>query len=257
MLDEAAEAETYDGDKFLIDGTSSHKSYMVIGRRGEILLGIKMYGLTPGENMGVAGKTYLFARVRSCRDKVASEQMDNIAGIADTNVVSIADKDLNLVNAWPDFEFEKTNDDGHDRASLAVGVFIRGSLSEDPETVLERLEKVDMFQALAEYVVKTAGPQYAVQTPRMIAKWLREKATPHIEAIGKGVKVKKAVKVTTETFAETVEEELVGMHTAQLQKMLQKSVAAATGAGLIEQGIDPDGEAGAHADHDLEDGDVE
>jgi hypothetical protein len=63
-----------------IDGSGSHSSYAAVARRGSIFLGIRFSGLTDGQQLGVPGKTYLHARMRSARDQALAEKLDLESG---------------------------------------------------------------------------------------------------------------------------------------------------------------------------------
>src|ERR1700722_9236335 len=104
-------------DLHFIDGSGSHSSYAAVARRGNIFLGIKFSGLTDGHQLGVPGKTYLHARIRSARDQALAEKLDMESG-AD-NVVGLFAQQLALDEAWPDLTFEKVD---VERASLHMGM---------------------------------------------------------------------------------------------------------------------------------------
>jgi hypothetical protein len=114
-----------------IDGTSSQHSYAVVARRGHVFLGIKFLGLADGDQMGVPGKTYLHARVRSARDQGLAEKLD-LESSAD-NVINLFQPQLALDEAWPGFTFGKIDTE---RASLILGMFINGSLIDDTDVVI-------------------------------------------------------------------------------------------------------------------------
>ena len=88
-----------------IDGSGSQSSYAAVARRGNIFLGIRFSGLTDGHQLGVPGKTYLHARMRSARDQALAEKLDLESG-AD-NVIGLFAHQLALDEAWPGLTFEK------------------------------------------------------------------------------------------------------------------------------------------------------
>src|SRR3984957_6023196 len=94
-------------DLHFIDGSSSHSSYAVVARRGSIFLGVRFSGLTDGQQLGVPGKTYLHARMRSARDQALAEKLDLESG-AD-KIINLFAQQLALDEAWPGFTFEKVN----------------------------------------------------------------------------------------------------------------------------------------------------
>ena len=89
----------------------------MIARRGDIFLGIKLTGLMDGSKLGLPGKTYLHARVRSARNPELAEQLGQ------DNAVSLFGQNLAPEAAWPNFTFAKIDDK---RASLVLGLFIGG-----------------------------------------------------------------------------------------------------------------------------------
>ena len=89
-----------------IDGTSSQRSYAVVARRGHVFLGVRFLGLADGDQLGVPGKTYLHARVRSARDQALADKLDLEGG--PDNVINLFPPQLALDEAWPGFTFERS-----------------------------------------------------------------------------------------------------------------------------------------------------
>lgn len=198
--------------KQFLNGSQSHKSYLMFAVRGDVALGIRPLGIVDGAGMGASGKSYLHARVRSCRapkDFLAQYGLDE-----NGSVVKLADQKLGFDEAWPEIEFDKADDE---RASAIVGVFLRGSLSHDPEVVLKRLEEEDFLLKLAEYVCDRAGYEHLVMRPLAVAGWLHEKLDPEIG------KFKAKLKAHAE-FGQHAEEhvEVFGFQTSLLNKLYKK-----------------------------------
>ena len=147
-------SDIYPGLHFM-DGTGSQGSYAAIARRGSVFLGIRLLGLMDSIKLGVPGKTYLHARVRSARSHVLAQQLDLEAGAE--NVVNLSQHQLALDAAWPNLTFEKVDEE---RASLLLGVFIDGSFPEETDLVVDRLEKADLFRKFVDYLINRAGPEY-------------------------------------------------------------------------------------------------
>jgi hypothetical protein len=210
----------------LIDGSGSHSSYAAVARRGNIFLGIKFSGLTDGHQLGVPGKTYLHARMRSARDQALAVKLDLESG-AD-NVIDLLAKQLALDEAWPAFAFEKAN---AERASLQIGMFISGSLIDDTDTVIARIEKAGLFRKLVKYVVERAGLEYRIVRAKVVAGWMSDHSKPMLDVLQKAsVRHKIAVAAQNE-FAGTIEDqlEIVGSHVQQLNAIYQKLKQAAPG----------------------------
>jgi hypothetical protein len=142
-------------------GGTSKKTYMVVARRGDICLGLKLEGLQPGEQVGVPGKTYLLFRVRSARHPELFEAED-----AGKKVVALTGN-LGLDEAWPDFAFEKV---GHDRASAGVGVFIKGSLLSEPAAFCQHFVDSDFVGRCVDYVLERAGADNVVLPREVIVE---------------------------------------------------------------------------------------
>lgn len=214
------------GDIVRMDGSSSHKSYLVFARQGSgpnaILLGVKLYGLLPGEQFNTENKTYLFCRIRSARSPEQAIQIDNILAEKGNNIVGMTDHRQKLADAWGNIEFEKIDDQ---RASLAIGIFLRGSITDNPGVVLDRLSDIDCYQLLAEEVVKQAGPEHCFKTATQIALWLRYKASPMLQGIGQHIKISEAQKQALTAFSEAHgdEVEIAGAHMLKLKNMMQKA----------------------------------
>src|ERR1700746_2991202 len=58
----------------MMRGTEKHPDYVVVGRRGDIVLGFKMLGLIPGRVMGMPERSYLHGRLRSHGDHQRPQQ---------------------------------------------------------------------------------------------------------------------------------------------------------------------------------------
>ena len=140
-----------------IDGTSSQLSYAVVARRGHIFLGVRFLGLADGDQLGVPGKTYLHARVRSARDQALADKLDLEGG--PDNVINLFPPQLALDEAWPGFTFEKID---AERASLILGMFINGSLIDDTDAVIARIEEANLFRKLVDCVIDRAGPEHSI-----------------------------------------------------------------------------------------------
>ena len=145
-----------------IDGTSSQRSYAVVARRGHVFLGVRFLGLADGDQLGVPGKTYLHARVRSARDQALADNLDLEGG--PDNVINLFPPQLALDQAWPGFMFEKVD---AERASLILGMFINGSLIDDTDAVIRRIANADLFLKLVDYVVDRAGLEYGIARAKL------------------------------------------------------------------------------------------
>ena len=114
-------ADNY-ADLHFLDGTESKSRYVAVARRGNIVLGVNISGLTDGEQLGMPGKSYLHARVRSAREQALATKPDLEAGV--DKVVPLFGQQLALDEAWPNFTFEKIDEK---RASVVIGSCRKGS----------------------------------------------------------------------------------------------------------------------------------
>jgi hypothetical protein len=74
-------------------------------------------------------------------------------------VINLFPPQLALDEAWPGFSFEKVD---AERASLILGMFIDGSLVDDTDAVITRIELADLFRKLVDYVVDRANSQFGI-----------------------------------------------------------------------------------------------
>jgi hypothetical protein len=202
-----------------INGTSSQRSYAVVARRGHVFLGIKFLGLADGDQMGVPGKTYLHARVRSARDQALAGQLDLEGG--PDNVINLFPPQLALDEAWPGFTFEKID---AERASLILGMFINGSLIDNPDAVIARIEEANLFRKLVDSVIDQAGPQYGIARAKLVAMWMLDQAKPSLAGLKKAAEHQKIVLAAQKEFAELVQGqvEVAGPHLQQLNTIYHK-----------------------------------
>lgn len=175
--------------KFM-DGTSSVHSYAVLARRGSIALGLKLQGVVPGEMMGMPGKSFLAFRLRSAHAGSLFDAED-----AEQNVTAIANHKLELHEAWPSFEFEKINPE---RASMAAGVFVRGSLKDDPLKVFDRILEQDLIEKTVSWVCEQAGPDYVWGVPRRVMVHFRGEIEKLRGQVFEQVEIKKAFELEVE-----------------------------------------------------------
>ena len=203
----------------LIDGTGSHQSYGVVARRGSIFLGIKFTGLADGARFDLAGTTYLHARLRSARVVKLAALLDSTKGQA--KVFDICLHQLSLDGAWPNLSFDKVD---AERASLEIGLFIKGSLTADTSAVITRIQQGDLFRKLGAYMIASAGPENCILDVGTLSQWLTEQAKPALNALTKKVATEQMTEAAHQEFGGMVEQEMetVGPHMQQLNALYQK-----------------------------------
>lgn len=169
--------------------------------------------------MGVPGKTYLHARVRSARDQALADQLDLEVG--PDNVINLFPPQLALDEAWPGFTFEKIDDE---RASLILGMFIDGSLIDDTDAVIKHIEDADLLRKLVDCVIDQAGPEHSIARAKLVAAWMFDQAKSSVAGLMKVAQHQKIVLAAQKEFAGLVEGqvEVVGPHLQQLNTIYQK-----------------------------------
>ena len=224
----AAAAES-NGTLHLIGGTNPSSSYATVARRGAIFLGIRFSGLTDGAELGVPGTTYVHARIRSARAETLAAELDAAAG--PSNVVSLADQQLGLDAAWPGFTFENANEV---RASLAIGMFVLGSLADDPAAVMARLANGDVFTKLVDYVIERVPHQARIGDAKVVATWLADQAAPMVRQIKKATGHQAVAQQAQQEFATVVMStlEAVAPHPQMLAEIYQKHKLASSKAAM-------------------------
>ena len=202
-----------------IDGSGSHSSYAAVARRGNIFLGIRFSGLTDGHQLGVPGKTYLHARMRSARDQALAEKLDLESG-AD-NVIGLFAQQLALDEAWPGFTFEKVDvrarqlAHGHVHRWLVDRRHRRGDRADRAGRALPKAGRLRDHGA---------GVEYRIARTKAVATWLSDQAKPTLDGLKKAAAHHKIAVAAQKEFAEIVEGklEIVASYAQQLNAIYQK-----------------------------------
>jgi hypothetical protein len=225
----------------MMPGTESAASYFAFAKKGNVLLGIKPYGMMKGEVFGVAGTTYFTGRLRSAP---AGSLFDDEKG---KKVVKLEANPENLWDAWPGVEWEKKN---LERASTTIGVFMRGQFSKDTEVMKVLLDAISdrkMSDKTATYLIELAGPKSVFVTHRELSSWLDK----HYDEITKRILLK--IEHSKEASAELEKNiGVFGMQAQVLKKIHEKFAKAEEQHDAASQGgQEPDGADNAGNDgHD-------
>lgn len=209
----------------MVNGSTSHKSYAVFARKGNMLLCIKPYGVSDGDRSGVEGTTYIGLRLRAAPIGQTFAGEDKASGV----VTSIGDHKQfeKPADAWPEIEWEKSSPD---RASAGVGVFLRGNARKDPEALIAKFKDSDVLMDFANYLFGLAGEgATTVCTPRDLRRFLDAKLTPAIEQMIASVKV-------AQEFSAALNEQVgvFGFQGAILKKLHQKHMAGVAQSEHVE-----------------------
>jgi len=199
-------------------GAMSKKTYMVVARRGDICLGIKLEGMVPGDKLKMPGKTYLLFRVRSARQPDLFAEED-----AQQKVVPL-NGNMGLDEAWPNFTFDAVNSS---RASAAVGVFIDGSLLEDPAAFCEKFINGDYVGKSIDYVLSRAGEDNVILPRDVIVETFTEKLDTLFSQVKDWRDQDKLANAVGQEFQKAIEDDVgvVGQQAAQLKSIYDKHAA--------------------------------
>jgi hypothetical protein len=225
-----AELKTDFSELHFFDGSTSPGSYAAIARRGSVFLGIRFIGLADGTQLSAPGKSYLYVRLRSARDKALADELDQKSG--GKNIVNLLEQQLALDEAWPGITFEKVESN---RASMLLGMFIAGSLADKTHNVIARIKVGELFRKLTDYAIDRAGADNCIAKPEVVAAWLTTEASPTLHGLlatkDHMTLVAKAQKEFKEIIAGQLE--VPGPHLQHLQALYLKHQQAHT---AVEKG---------------------
>ena len=214
-------------DVQLIDGTGSQQSYAVVARRGNIFLGIKFAGLADGASFGLPGTTYVHVRLRSARSKHLAAQLDVTRK---DKIFNLPLDHLSLDEAWPYLSFEKVDEK---RASLGIGLFIKGSLIVNTDAVISRIEKGDLFRKLIVYVMSQVDPKNCIVDQHRMSLWLADQAQSVLNELKKKIAIQQMIASVHNEFGTTFggQFEMVAPHTQVFNSIYQKHLKTHTPIG--------------------------
>lgn len=196
-----------------MDGSSSSKSYMVIARRGKIVLGIKAAQIVNGAAMKLPGNAVILLNLRAAP---MDAQLEEVFEIGEQKVVSIGHA-LDHKTAFPEIEFAKVSDE---RCSVVVYLPFKESPAQNKISgTLARLASTKEIEEAATKLLARVG-EGVVVTPSELAGFIKEtlNITPaHADEIATKAKM-------TEEIADAVSGEVLvgGVMTAKLKEIVQK-----------------------------------
>ncbi len=195
----------------MMHGTSGKLEYFCFARKGNVALGIKPEGASPGERFGVPGTVYFAARLRSADAGGLFAEED-----ANKKVVKLVAQPANVADAWPDVVWVNKS---ADRASTTIGVFVKGQFSKTKpemlELLLENIGGGKLAKQMAEYLIGLAGDAAIVTVPELAAA-LDKVFQPQVKMILNAIEQQAAVQTA---FAESVG--VFGMQAALLKKVYE------------------------------------
>lgn len=199
-------------------GTNGFHDYYVIGRKGNIAVGIKPNDISPGDRFGHPGTTWFGARLRAAP---AGDLFADDKGV--DNVVQFQKKFDEPAEAFENVEWEKSNPE---RASTTIGSLIRGTLMgslEDAQLVLDEMRDGKLASKLATYLTELIGAENMTLSIPELAEMLTEHVYGKIAAkLEKMIEARKIVEVEMEKNIGTF-----GMQAQMLKKAYSKMQEAA------------------------------
>ena len=222
----------------LMDGSSSGPTYLPFARRGNVLLGVKPWGIADGGKYGVPDTTYFAARLRSAPENGLFAEEDKAK-----KVVKLAPNPANLWDAWPGVTWETK---GSSRASTTIGVLLRGKFKGDDKglqkLLLDEISEGKLAAKFAAYLVKIAGSENLIMREAEIAKWLDSEYVPVIAGITKSLV---AIAQVADEMSKNIG--VFGMQAAILKKVYSDTKSSGhdaefNGADDIDENDQDDGE---------------
>lgn len=149
----------------MMEGSTTGLSYLLIGKRGHIGLGIKTVGLMP-DPVGNNNRFYMALKLRSSAIGAESKhpEQQEPSSLADSHP-------LTPKTAWPDITFDKC-DSG--RCSVVVGCIARGDINLDPVSVIAKVLDDGLIDKVVDLVIEKAGAEHIVLRKTVIVAWLQE-----------------------------------------------------------------------------------
>jgi hypothetical protein len=198
----------------LMEGSSTGPTYLPIARKGNVLLGVKPWGLADGGRYGCPQTTYFVAHLRSAPENGLFADEDH-----GQKVVKLQPNPPNLWDAWPGIDWQSKS---KARASTNIGILLRGQFNGDDDdlqaTLLNQIKDGQLSKKMAAYLVKLAGPDNLILSERKITDWLEAEYAPLIVKItGSIEKVKELKALMTASIGE------FGMEGEILKKVYAKT----------------------------------
>ena len=202
-----------------IDGTSSQRSYAVIARHGYVFLGVRFLGLVDGDELGVPGKTYLHARVRSARDQALADKLDLEGGPRQRHKPVPA-----AVGAGRGLARLHVREDRWRARQPHPGDVHRRVIGRQHRRCDRTYPGRQLVRKLVNYVADRAGLEHSIARAKLIAMWMFDQLKPSLAGLKKTAEHQKIVVAAQKEFAGLVEGqvEVVGPHLKQLNAIYHK-----------------------------------
>lgn len=229
--------DTMEKPKFkMMPGSDTGNSYLLIGRKGNIAVGIKPETFKSGGEFGSVGNTWFGAKLRVAPGGALLNNTEQ-------TVVSLKDKMTfdKPADAFPEIKWSKSD---HSRGSTVLGILLKGDIAGSKEELigfLEHLEPGKLSAKVADYMIKLLGGENLLIDRADIIEWFDSKFVP----VGKQMRAKIAVQ---ETFVAELEGGIghFGIHADVLKKAYEKAKASQKtyGPGSAYEDDDADDDGG-------------
>lgn len=225
----------------MMPGSTTGMSYLLLGRRGNMAIGIKPTVVMKGEAFGSDGNTWFGSKLRVAP---GGDMFEDSSG----PVVSLADaqKFERPKDALPNITWDN---DGRSRASTTIGVLLKGSPDGSEDEMKSFLEQIDngaLAKKMASYIVELVGAEYLTLSEADIAEWFDGHYQKVVETIQTNIEMRKKVATAMEDTMG-----IVGVQADILKKVYEASNEA---KGIAQD--EPDDEFDdADGDYDAEDDD--
>jgi enoyl-[acyl-carrier-protein] reductase (NADH) len=103
-------------------------------------------------------------------------------------------------------------------------MFINGSLIDDADAVIARIEEASLFRKLVDCVIDQAGLEYGIARAKLVAAWMSDQVKSSLAGLKKAAEHQKIVLAAQKEFAQLVDGqvEVVGPHLQQLDTIYHK-----------------------------------
>lgn len=195
----------------MMDGSSSSKSYLLFGRKGNMAVGIKIGPVMNGNMVGSPGNTWFGLKLRVAPGGDLLESDANEGVVALKNHVTYKDP----AEAFPEITWDKKH---HTRCSTVIGVIVRGSPKGELQAFVDQIIDNKLASKISAYLVQLVGHENLVISERMITQYFNEQYGQFAADLLKSAEVeKKANELMEENIG------VVAVHADLLKKLYQQT----------------------------------
>lgn len=200
----------------MMPGSTTGETYLLLGRKGNMAIGIKPTVVMKGEAFGSHGTTWFGSKLRVAPGGGLLEDEEG-------TVVSLANKVKydRPKDALPNITWDN---DGSDRASTTIGVLLKGEPDGDPEsmqTFLDQINNGALAKKMSAYIVGLIGVEHLTISEEDIAEWFDGHYQKIVKSIMKRIEMTKQVASAMEDTMG-----MVGVQADILKKVYQATAQA-------------------------------